>query len=122
MLILTAFAFVMTPALVVFSILAIPIMAVVSSRSSLSPEASARSDRRQQCQNQQSLHCVSQSEIGANAQTHVDGEIERRNDHDGGRDFEVGFEEVRAPECGRNPERNAGQNDDVVAEVVGAVS
>ena len=77
MLMLTAFTFVMTPALVVFSILAIPIMAVASSRSSLSPEASARSDRGQQRQNQQSLHCVSQLEIGSHAQADADGEVRR---------------------------------------------
>jgi hypothetical protein len=52
MFILTAFAFVMTPALIVFSILAMAILAVASSRPSLSPKTSACSGRGQQCQNQ----------------------------------------------------------------------
>lgn len=58
-----AFAFVVTPALVVLAILALPIVAVTPSGSSLSPEASTRSDRGQQCQNKQSPHRVSQLDL-----------------------------------------------------------
>jgi uncharacterized protein YraI len=56
MLVLTAFAFVIAPALLVFAMLVAPILAVASSRPSLTPKASAQSGRGQQYQNQESFH------------------------------------------------------------------